>query len=336
MLNLPCLAPVLFTIVMGTGAFAIASLEMASYLSWLQYPALVLNCFNYLLFFCLAFWALLSWRSNLALIREHFQSPASCALYSACGIALLVLGAQALHFELGLVTALCFWSAGALLTIGLNFTIMLRFFLHPGLNLTHITPVFFVPVAGLVVVPVAGFQLAANVDEVLGGIITLVSILGLGGGVALYFGLFSIMLQRHLLIAPLPEQLAPTFWIHLAPAGWAGVSLTAFAANILPPEYNGAAMLLALLLFGATLWWLVMVIIIGLRAAYARRLPFNLSWWAFVFPAGSVTILAQRIDLAPVHSLFPILWGLLALLWLLCACGTIWSHKQNFVSFCKK
>lgn len=336
MLNLPCLAPVLFTIVMGTGAFAIASLEMASYLSWLQYPALILNYFNYLLFFCLAIWAVLSWRSNLALIREHFQSPASCALYSACGIGLLVLGAQALRFELGLETALCFWGAGALVTIGLNFTIMLRFFLHQGLDLTHITPVFFVPVAGLVVVPVAGFPLAANVDGALGGIITLVSILGLGGGLALYFGLFSIMLQRHLLIAPLPEQLAPTFWIHLAPAGWAGVSLTAFAANILPPEYKGAAMLLALLLFGATLWWLVMVILIGLRAACARRLPFNLSWWAFVFPAGSVTILAQRIDLAPVHNLFPILWCVLALLWLLCACGTVWRHKQNLVSFCKK
>lgn len=315
--------PVSFTIVMGTGVFSISCLEMASVIPGLRWLAWFLNILNYCLFFVLAIWAFAAWSKNAGILRENFNTPAGCALYSACGIALLVLGAQALRFGFGDAPAIFFWSCGALLTIGLNFAIMLRFFLHPGLEISHITPVFFVPVAGLVVVPVAGAPISMLLHGFAGDVAIMVCILSLGGGLALYAGLFSIMLQRHLLTAPLPDQLAPTFWIHMAPTGWAGVSLTAFAQYILEPEYAPAAMLAAMLLFGASLWWLVMVAAICLKAAKSRTLSFSLSWWAFVFPIGSVALLAKNLAINSANIFFPFFWVLLGALWLLCACKTL-------------
>lgn len=327
--NLASLDPAFFTIVMGTGAFSIATLEMAQILPWLYVPALLLNYCNYLLFLVLAILAVISWGRNHKGIAANFSTPNGCALYSACGIALLVLGAQALRFGAGDWAAMILWSAGALLTLCLNFIIMLRFFLHPGLELTHFTPVFFVPVAGLVVIPVAGAQLSSFASGFGAILITTVCILALGGGIALYGSLFSLLMQRHLLASPIADQLAPTFWIHLAPAGWAGVSILAIAKQIIGPEFVPAAVLLALLLFGVTLWWLFMVILIGLRAAFKKKLSFNLAWWAFVFPTGSVAILSDRLDLVQTKFLFPFLWSLLALLWLLCAYKTVVSYYQK-------
>lgn len=39
-----------------------------------------------------------------------------------------------------------------------------RFFMHPGLEIDAISPVFFIPVAGLVVMPVAGTQICAAMN----------------------------------------------------------------------------------------------------------------------------------------------------------------------------
>lgn len=327
--KIPVVAPVCFTIVMGTGVFSISCLEMAPMFPGLSRLAWGLNILNYCLFFFLTGWMVLSCATNRGAILEHFNTPASCALYSAAGIGLLVLGAQALRFGLGDIWSILFWSAGALLTLSLNFAIMLRFFMHPGLELAHITPVFFVPVAGLVVIPVAGAPISLLVDGAARDVVVMVCTLALGGGAALYAGLFGMMLQRHLLIAPLPDKLAPTFWIHMAPPGWSGVSLTAFAKYILPPEYAPAAMLLALLLFGASLWWLIMVAVIALRAAKKRTLPFSLSWWAFVFPLGSLVVLSDGLDFRPANEMLPILWCLLGALWLVCALKTILSFMPK-------
>lgn len=321
--NMPFLAPAAFTIVMGTGAFAVASLEMSTLFTPIIWVARFINILNFLLFAILAAWAAVSWPRNLPIMRENFEHPDNCALYSASGIAVLVLSAQALRFDFGYVAAISIWLAGALLTLVFNYGILLRFFLHSGEEMAHITPVLFVPVASMVVLPVAGAPICAVLPEIAKNLIVLVCILALGGGLALYMGLFSIMLQRHLLIRPLPDQLAPTLWIHLAPIGWAGVALLTFSAYVFPPEYKSACQLIAFLLFGAALWWLIMSALVCIRAIRHHNLSFNLTWWSFIFPMGSITILSGRLNFAAANMLFPFLWCLMGSLWLYCAIKTI-------------
>lgn len=327
--NMPFLAPAAFTIVMGTGAFAIATLEMTRIFAPLAWLARFLNIVNFLLFFILAIWAAASWPKNTAILRKNFEHPDNCALYSASGIAVLVLGAQALRFDFGYVAAISIWLAGAILTLIFNYGILLRFFLHPGVEMAHITPVLFVPVASMVVLPVAGAPICMALDGVSKNLVILACILALGGGLALYTGLFSMMLQRHLLIRPLPDQLAPTLWIHVAPIGWAGVSLLALNDYIFPPAYGGACQLMAILLFGAALWWLIMSTLVCVRAIRHHNLTFSLTWWSFIFPIGSVTILSGRLDFDPVNMLFPFLWCLMSSLWLYCAIKTIFFLRRQ-------
>lgn len=322
--NMPFLAPASFTMVMGTGALAVATLEMSQIFQPLYWFAHFLNILNYALFFLLALWAALSWPRYVPTLLENFEQPDNCALYSACGIALLVLGTQALRFGFGEVIAICVWGFGALITLVFNYGILLRFFLHPGIEMSHITPVLFVPVASMVVLPVAGAPISVMLESgVIRNLVILASILALGGGLALYAGLFSMMLQRHLLIRPLPDQLAPTLWIHLAPIGWAAVALLALAQHVFPETYLGAAEVIAILLFGAAIWWLVMAAIICIRAITHHNLSFSMTWWSFIFPIGSVTILSNHLAFAPANMLFPWLWALLAALWTFCAVKTV-------------
>lgn len=319
----PFLAPVAFTIVMGTGALSIATLEMARAVPFLYWCALSVTILNYVLFCLLAAWAFMSWPQNCRTLVEHFDQPDTCALYSAAGIALLVLGAQALRFGFGEFMAIGIWSMGAILTFFLNYGILLRFFLHPGVEMAHITPVFFVPVAGLVVIPVAGAPICGLLDGFAKDLVSMFCLFALGGGLALYMGIFGMMLQRHIMFRPLPDNLAPTLWIHLAPIGWAAVSLLALGKNVFPQSYFAAVQVIALLLFGAAIWWLVMAAIICLRALFQHNLPFHLGWWSFIFPIGSVTILSGNLDFGPARIFFPWLWTLLAALWIFCAVKTV-------------
>lgn len=319
----PCLPAAAFTTVMGTGALALATWRLAQDWPWLAWLARIFNLLNFTLFFVLAFFAAITWRKNGKLLRGHFNQPDECALYGACGIALLVLGAQALAFGFGWPIGIFFWSLGAALTLAFNFALLLRFFLHPGIEMEHITPVLFVPVASMVVTPAAGAPIAAHLGGIAGDIALLASIIALGGGLMLYGGLFSLMLQRHLLFRPLPDALAPTCWIHLAPIGWAGVALIELATDVCPPSWQAMGQMLALIFFGAALWWLIMAALLCIRAIWLRKLTFSLSWWSFIFPIGSVAILSSRLDFAPARAIFPGIWLLMLIIWLVCAIRTI-------------
>lgn len=320
---MPFLAPASFTIIMGTGAFAIATLEMAKIFPSLAGVASFLNVLNFVLFCLLAIWATASWPKNRDILHENFEHPDNCALYAALGIAILVLGAQALRFGFARAATISIWTFGAILTLAFNYGILFRFFLHPGLEIAQITPTLFVPAASMVVLPVAGAPICAMLDGIAKNLVMLACILALGGGLALYVGLFSLMLQRHLLARPLPDQLAPTLWIHVAPIGWAGVSLLSFAHYIFPAGFEAACQVPALLLFGASLWWLIMAALICARAVCRKKIFFSMAWWSFIFPLGSVTILAARLDVAATKMLFPWLWCIMAFLWLYCAIKSV-------------
>lgn len=318
-----CMAPAVFTVVMGTGAFSVATYLMSLRYEWLLLPARIINILNYLLFGIFALRALLSWPRNIFQLRANFERPDSCALYGALGLAIVVLSTQALAFNLGTTIALILWIAGMLATLLLNYGILLRFFLHSHVEMEHVTPVLFVPVASMVVIPVAGAPLSAFLDGTMRNAAIIICLLALGGGLTLYGGLFSLMLQRHLVLAPLPDPLAPTLWIHLAPIGWAGVALISLAQFALPTELANGAKLLALLFFGGASWWFIMASLLCLRTALKGTLKFSMSWWSFIFPMGSITILSSRLEYTPTQALFPFLWTILALMWSLCAIKSI-------------
>lgn len=317
----PGLAPASFTIVMGTGAFAISTLNMAKDYAFLHLPACCLNVLNFLLFCFLVWRAARTWPRSADFMRADFDSPHQSAFYAAIGISLLVLGTQAMEFEMGREAALILWSLGCFLTFMTNFTLFLRFFLCPALRLEHFTPVFFIPVGGLAVIPVGGAAFMGCAHGTARDILLLVNALAAGAGLLLYFGLFSLLLQRHFLSYPLEDRLAPTVWIHMAPIGWSGVGVLALGQAVCAPNGLDMARLFACLLWGGAAWWLIMAGLLTLRAVLRRGMFFTFAWWAFIFPLGAITVLSFRLGGA-FTAVFHVLWFLMAFLWLLCAART--------------
>lgn len=319
--NLPCLPPAVFAMVMSTGTLACATLAQAEKISFLVFPAWALCILNFLIFAILCPLAIRNWLGHKKELACACQMPGDAAFLSTSGISLLVLANQCLFFEFGTIPALLFWMAGAAVTFALNFGILYRTFLRKS-ELAQITPVLFIPVVGLVVIPTAGSALTTGLPEPWSEIIRLVCILALGAGLLLYSGLFATMLQRHLLVEPAQDRLAPTLWIHLAPLGWGSISVVSLGHICAPEPAQETLLFLALLAWGAAAWWVIMAAALTLRAFRHGAAKFGLGWWTFIFPLGSFTLLTRLLH-PPFGSAVSILvWLLMAVIWITAAFAT--------------
>lgn len=314
------LEPASFTIVMANGAMAITTLDFSVNAAWCVPLAKIINIGNFFVFSCLLLFAALTWPFHAAEFHEDLDFPQRTAFYSAIGISFLVLAAQCIKFHMGEELAFYLWAIGCFLTLAINFAINFHFFVQATPELKLFTPVFFIPVGGLTVIPVAGCSLMENTAGFVHDILIMINALALGSGLLLYIGLFTLLLQRHYLMEHLPNHLAPTVWIHLAPIGWGGVSFLNFAAlTDFPAPF---ARLFGSLLWGGCCWWLIMCLILTLRAIVSGKMRFTLAYWAFIFPLGSITVLSFKLGEAWLPA-FYFCWCLMAFIWCVSSVNTI-------------
>lgn len=311
--------PAAFTIVMATGALAIITRELSTQLGWLEPVAMFLNALNFIIFGCIACVALFTWPFHWEEVRHDLELPQKTAFYGAVGISFLVLSAQALQFHLGFGLAFALWILGCFLTLAISFAINFHFFIHAMPAIQLFTPVFFIPVGGLVVIPVAGIPLMGQVTGWIYDLLSMINALALGGGLLLYVGLFSLLLQRHYVAEHMPRHLTPTIWIHLAPIGWGGVSFVNYAQHL--NAFTGLARLLGYMLWGGCCWWLFMCIILTLNAAASGQMKFSLAYWAFIFPLGAIAVLSHKLGPAFAFAYY-FTWALMAALWCIAAFHT--------------
>jgi tellurite resistance protein TehA-like permease len=137
----------------------------------------------------------------------------------------------------------------------------------------------------------------------------------------------------------LPAAMIPTSWIVLGPLGQsvtAAGNLAKVAGLALHSPYAAGADVFALL-YGVPTWgfamaWLAITAAVTLRAARSG-LPFGLTWWSFTFPVGTlVTGLSDWGAAAadrPVQALAAALFGVLLVIWLLVAAGTIRATRSG-------
>ncbi|MBD5607453.1 MAG: hypothetical protein HDQ93_01200 [Desulfovibrio sp.] len=319
------LEPAAFTIIMATGAFALATKDLSSIFPSMLALARGLNILNFSLFCFLLLFALFSWPFHSKEFRDDLLTPQNAAFYAALAIAFLVLGAQGLRFEMGYWFSLGLWATGCLLTLAVSFAINLHFFVRAAPALNLFTPVFFIPVGGLTIIPVAGAIIMTQSSGLFYDILLMINLMALGGGLLLYVGLFSLLLHRHYTTESLPHRLAPTLWIHLAPIGWGGVSFVGLAESL--GKMDAFARMVGGLFWGACCWWMVMCLILTCRAAYSGEMKFSLAYWAFIFPLGAIAVLSFRMG-QHMWPAFYFAWALMACLWCVAAYGAL---KSSFL-----
>lgn len=320
------MAPGWFASVMGTSVASLAAWLMFAGTSF-EWLADFLHVIAAALMLILGIAAVLRILLYPKLVFETISHPVEGSFYATFPIALLVMAGQWSMRGIDPMWVGLLWWVGAAGTFAASYLILFRLFTLDKLKLNMVTPAHFIPAVGLVVIPVAGAGLAAQAQGIMREVYFGVNMLGMGAGVFMYLALVAISMARHFLAPAIEGKLTPTLWVHLAPLGVIPLSLL----SLLHAAGNEAAltygMLVAMGFMGASLWWLVLCAAMTIRNAVQGKLPFALSWWAFVFPVGAVTVLSIRLSSLAHLELLPIvargLMILLIAIWLAAAVGTI-------------
>lgn len=313
--------------VMGTGAFALATLHFSHQLPLLAGLAWTLHWFNLALFSLISIPWLLRWIVAWPAVANTFKHPVAANFYPSYGIALLVLAAQLRAFGGHELLALCAWWLGVALLFSLTLAVLLSIFQGEHVNLDHISPGIFMPPVGMVVIPVAGAPLLAAQPEALRDLALTINAIGLGSGIFMYTALLALAFHRFYVHKRLPPMMAPTFWINLAPLGVTVVSLLNLVAATPFAGEKSPYLMAVFLLWGFGAFWLVLAMLFTWSVRKLAPLPFSLAWWAFTFPLGAFTLGSQRLSevtgLATPLAFGWLAWTLLAGIWTLTLIKTI-------------
>lgn len=283
----------LFASVMGLGGYTLATKAagiptLTLFMTLISTLVLVLVSVTYLLKFM---------RYPNA-VKHEFNHPVRHAFFPAISIGLLIMAE--VYFPYMPMLSKVMWVVGASMQFFFTIHILTTWMFHDKFDITMITPAWFIPVVGNVLVPVAGIHHAP------------VELLWffLSYGLFFWVVLQTIIMYRVIFHAPIPAKLLPTLFIMIAPPA---VSFISYVKLTQGTEagidhfawflYYVAIFITALLLY---------------RVKKFTVLQFALPWWAYSFPLAAITIasfmMAQAMHSSPMHGVFLVLaWTLFAL-----------------------
>jgi tellurite resistance protein len=237
-------------------------------------------------------------------VRQEFTHPVRSSFFPAVSVAAIVLSIGLRIYCEPLAKAL--WCFGAALHLALAVTLIRRWILNSQ-DESVMTPAWFIPVVGNILVPVGGVPL--------GFIQT--SWFFFSIGLVLWIIFFTIAIHRVLFFASMSERSIPTLFILLAPPS---IGLSAyFAFN------DGRVGPLADIFYSVALF---IAILLGTMVGRITHGRFFMSWWAMTFPldgwAGACIYYAHArpSPLTQVVALIALCAATLMLVWILVRTGS--------------
>ena len=209
-------------------------------------------------------------------VRHAFMAglPISLILIANIGVQLFD------HTSRTIDTGLTFiWCVGAVLEAAATLWVVAKWLKTPdqgGIQWATFTPIFFIPVVGNVLTPLAGVPLGLEAW----------AMAQFGVGALLWLVLLVLFFVRLAQIGPLPARLAPSLFI-----------------MIVPPSIIGSV-LLQLHAPSAMVWifWGIAAFFLALASTQLqtiREQPFSMAHWGMSFPMGAFTALTLRLAHEP-------------------------------------
>lgn len=198
---------------------------------------------------------------HFAAVAEEFRHPVRASFFPAISVAAVVLSIGLRGYAHAAAEVL--WSVGAAVHFAFALTLIRRWILHAQ-DESVLTPAWFIPIVGNILVPVGGVPLG-HVE---------ISWFFFSIGLVLWLVFFTIVVHRVLFLPAMSERSLPTLFILLAPPSIGLAAYLAFTGG-----QPGA--------LGDILYCLALFIAI-LLASLVRHIahgPFFMSWWAMTFPA---------------------------------------------------
>ncbi len=199
-------------------------------------------------------------------VKAEWNHPVRMAFFPAISISLLLLAAALLEPMPQLAHAI--WLVGTALQGLLALSVISAWIGHRAFQPGQLTPAWFIPAVGNVIVPLAGARL---------GYVE-ISWLFFSGGLIFWVVLLTLVMNRLMFHDPLPGKMVPTLMILIAAPA---VAFTAWLRLNGEVGSFGHVMLSVAYVFA---------LIVATQVAKFRTMPFALSWWALSFPLAALTI----------------------------------------------
>jgi tellurite resistance protein len=248
----------LFTSVMGIGGLSVAYQRYASILNIPNIsPALLAT--GVILFISISLvygYKLLYYRSEVV---AEFNHPVKANFFAAISMSLLVLGIATFDFQRSIAFVL--WCMGTMLQLAVVIAIASRWIMRDH-EIAQSNPVWFLPAAGNLLVPIVGVEFAPK--DVCWFFFSI--------GLFLWLALFTIVFYRIMFHPRIVDELTPTLFIMIAPPALGFIAYMKLSGVF----DNFAHILLDVALF--------LVLLLVFMAPYFFKVSFSISWWAYTFP----------------------------------------------------
>jgi|SRR6056297_607854 len=199
-------------------------------------------------------------------VKKEYSNSVKYNFFSTISIGLLLLSAAFLEYNAGVSKAL--WIAGTSMHLYFTYRTLSFWVFHKEHSFTSFNPIWFIPVVGNLLVPVAGTVHFANE----------ISWFFFSIGMVFWAVLFTTFMYRIIFHEALPEKIVPSLAILIAPPAIGFISYVKLTGQL-----DGFARIMyyiALFLFT----------FVFSRIGEYMKMNFYLSWWAFSFPISSFTI----------------------------------------------
>lgn len=207
-------------------------------------------------------------------VKAEFEHPIAGCLFGTLAISLLLLPIVLARVSHELAFGM--WVLGAVGMVLLAWLIVSRW-ISRRQQMPHATPVWIIPVVGMLDLPLAMPALGLPAASEIG-------VFALAVGLFFAVPIFTLIFARLLFEAPMPDGLRPTLMILVAPFA------VGYSTYI---TVTGRHDLFAEVLYLLTLFFLA--VLFGQMRYLAACCPFRLAWWAVSFPLSASAICALKV-----------------------------------------
>ncbi len=282
-----------FAVVMGLAGLTLATLRFEHATGAGQIASKAFLAVTIAAFVAIAVTYVVKALRHPAAVRGDWNHPVRISFIPAISIGVVLIGTAALPIWPALGAPA--WMIGSALHLVVTLAVVSAWISHRAFEAVHLNPAWFIPAVGNILVPIAGMRLGY----------TEVSWFFFSVGILFWIVLVTLVFNRLIFHAPLPERLMPTLMILVAPPAVGFVAWTALQGGLDP--------------FGRILYYggVLFALIFATQIGKVSRLPFMITWWAYSFPLAALTIstfvYADLAGLAAARMIAYVLYGLLAL-----------------------
>ena len=249
---------------------------------------------------------------------QDMASPQVGPAYATIPGAMLVLMvALSVLLDLGTLQAWAWWlvlvwtAVGAILAVVVTVRLFVAAFADDSFPVQHLSGMWFVPETALMLAGIVlGRMAVSGLDNPIASLI-FAAIALVGAGVLLFALTAAVFFTRLILHPHVRANGAPAMWIMLSPLSISILAMqqVSLEAEILNSEAGreSAAFLdlLAVLLWGFSLWWVLAAAAItwGSRAGAFTHSPAD---WSYVFPLAGLSL--ATIELSRLWKVLPLQW----------------------------